>query len=52
MHELIILGIAAIGLGLIAKVYPRIMIQIFDRYPEHFSPRHKSDSGDEIPTNT
>lgn len=52
MDHIVAFTALIIGTGLIAKVFPRIMTKIFDRYPEHFSPTHKFGSGDEIPAET
>ncbi|CAE6770170.1 hypothetical protein [Nitrospira defluvii] len=52
MDHIVAFAVIIIGAGLIAKVFPKIMTQIFDHYPQHFSPTHKTGSGDEIPEET
>ncbi len=42
MDHVVAFTVLIIGTGLIAKVFPKIMTKIFDHYPQHFSPTHKS----------
>jgi hypothetical protein len=49
MDHIVAFAVIIIGTGLIAKVFPKIMTKIFDHYPQHFSPTHKSGPKDELP---
>lgn len=48
MDQIVAFTALIIRTGLIAKVFPKIMTKIFDHYPQHFSPTHKSGPEDEI----
>jgi hypothetical protein len=41
---IIAFAVAIAGTGLIAKVFPKAMTRIFERYPQHFRPRTYSQS--------
>ncbi len=42
MTHIIALTAIIIGAGLIAKVLPKVIIWVFERFPEHFKPQESS----------
>lgn len=44
MTHLLALIVTIIGTGLIAMVFPKAMVLIFERFPEHFKPQNSASS--------
>lgn len=39
MTHLTAISTIIVGTGILAKVFPKIMVWVFSRFPEHFKPR-------------